>query len=230
MVLINLLKQNGHESEPEPGKLGQLPSYEDIKQADDATSESDNNGQVTANGDADTEVEPLLQPNDSRFVIFPIEYPDIWRFYKQAEASFWTAEEVDLSRDLVHWRSLTKNEQHFIKYVLAFFAASDGIVNENLAERFIRDVQITEARCFYGFQIAIENVHSEMYSLLIDTYINDTKVCTIISLAICLTTFVITRSVTSYSTPSKHCHVCPRKLDGPSTGLPTLRSHSPNGF
>lgn len=93
-----------------------------------------------------------------------------------AEASFWTAEEVDLSRDLVHWRSLTKNEQHFIKYVLAFFAASDGIVNENLAERFIRDVQVTEARCFYGFQIAIENVHSEMYSLLIDTYITDTKV------------------------------------------------------
>lgn len=124
----------------------------------------------------ETEVEPLLRSNDSRFVIFPIEYPDIWRFYKMAEASFWTAEEVDLSRDLVHWRSLTKNEQHFIKYVLAFFAASDGIVNENLAERFIRDVQVTEARCFYGFQIAIENVHSEMYSLLIDTYITDTKV------------------------------------------------------
>lgn len=93
-----------------------------------------------------------------------------------AEASFWTAEEVDLSRDLVNWRSLTDNEQHFIKYVLAFFAASDGIVNENLAERFIRDVQVLEARYFYGFQIAIENVHSEMYSLLIDTYITDTKV------------------------------------------------------
>lgn len=159
-----------------------MPSYEDVVNKDDATNGvNGSNGHDGQNGDkneSETEIEPLLQPNDSRFVIFPIEYPDIWRFYKQAEASFWTAEEVDLSRDLNHWRALSKNEQHFIKYVLAFFAASDGIVNENLAERFIRDVQITEARCFYGFQIAIENVHSEMYSLLIDTYINDTKVST----------------------------------------------------
>ena len=93
--------------------------------------------------------------------------------YKKAEASFWTVEEVDLSRDRKDWEKLNKGEQHFIKYVLAFFAASDGIVNENLAEKFIREVQVTEARCFYGFQIAIENIHSEMYSLLIDTYIND---------------------------------------------------------
>jgi ribonucleoside-diphosphate reductase subunit M2 len=93
--------------------------------------------------------------------------------YKKAEASFWTVEEVDLSRDRQDWEKLKPNEQHFIKHVLAFFAASDGIVNENLAEKFIREVQITEARCFYGFQIAIENIHSEMYSLLINTYIQD---------------------------------------------------------
>ena len=118
-------------------------------------------------------VEPLLKENPNRFVVFPIEYPDIWQMYKKAEASFWTVEEVDLSRDLAHWNQLTKNERHFISHVLAFFAASDGIVNENLAERFIREVQVTEARCFYGFQIAIENVHSEMYSLLINTYITN---------------------------------------------------------
>ncbi|KAI2803622.1 hypothetical protein RDWZM_001589 [Blomia tropicalis] len=118
-------------------------------------------------------IEPLLKENPNRFVIFPIEYADIWQMYKKAEASFWTVEEVDLSRDLIHWKQLTKNERHFISHVLAFFAASDGIVNENLAERFIREIQITEARCFYGFQIAIENVHSEMYSLLINTYISD---------------------------------------------------------
>ncbi|UXI20954.1 GTP AMP phosphotransferase [Sarcoptes scabiei] len=117
--------------------------------------------------------EPLLRENPNRFVLFPIQYKDIWEMYKKAEASFWTVEEVDLSRDLDHWNSLNKNEKHFISHVLAFFAASDGIVNENLAERFIRDVQIPEARCFYGFQIAIENIHSEMYSLLINTYIKD---------------------------------------------------------
>lgn len=108
-----------------------------------------------------------------RFVIFPIQYPAIWAKYKEAEASFWTTEEVDLSRDLEHWKKLSDNERHFIKHVLAFFAASDGIVNENLVERFSQEVQVTEARCFYGFQIAIENVHSEMYSMLIDTYVND---------------------------------------------------------
>ncbi|XP_076271752.1 ribonucleoside-diphosphate reductase subunit M2 [Rhynchophorus ferrugineus] len=121
----------------------------------------------------DPEIEPLLQSNPRRFVIFPIQYPDIWEKYKKAEASFWTTEEVDLCKDLDHWRNLTDNERHFISHVLAFFAASDGIVNENLVERFSQEVQVTEARCFYGFQIAIENVHSEMYSILIETYISD---------------------------------------------------------
>lgn len=117
--------------------------------------------------------EPLLQENPRRFVLFPIQHPDIWQFYKKAEASFWTVEEVDLSKDLNDWNGLKTEEQHFIKHVLAFFAASDGIVNENLVERFSSEVQVTEARCFYGFQIAIENIHSEMYSLLIDTYIRE---------------------------------------------------------
>lgn len=117
--------------------------------------------------------EPLLRDNPRRFVVFPIKYHDIWAMYKKAEASFWTAEEVDLSKDLSHWEALKPEEKHFISHVLAFFAASDGIVNENLVERFSKEVQVTEARCFYGFQIAIENIHSEMYSLLIDTYIKD---------------------------------------------------------
>jgi ribonucleoside-diphosphate reductase subunit M2 len=119
------------------------------------------------------EDEPLLRENPRRFVMFPIEHADIWNFYKKAEASFWTAEEVDLSKDLQDWEQLKEEERYFIKHVLAFFAASDGIVNENLVERFSSEVQVTEARCFYGFQIAIENIHSEMYSLLIDTYIHD---------------------------------------------------------
>ncbi|XP_013924258.1 PREDICTED: ribonucleoside-diphosphate reductase subunit M2 B [Thamnophis sirtalis] len=117
--------------------------------------------------------EPLLRKNPHRFVIFPIQYPDIWKMYKQAQASFWTVEEVDLSKDLTHWNNLKPEEKYFISHILAFFAASDGIVNENLVERFSQEVQIPEARCFYGFQISIENVHSEMYSLLIDTYIKD---------------------------------------------------------
>ncbi|CAL8316479.1 unnamed protein product [Merluccius merluccius] len=117
--------------------------------------------------------EPLLRDNPRRFVIFPIQYHDIWQMYKKAEASFWTAEEVDLSKDLQHWDTLKEEEKYFISHVLAFFAASDGIVNENLVERFTQEVQVTEARCFYGFQIAMENIHSEMYSLLIDTYIKD---------------------------------------------------------
>ncbi|CAJ0967807.1 unnamed protein product [Ranitomeya imitator] len=121
------------------------------------------------------EDEPLLRENPHRFVIFPIKYHDIWQMYKKAEASFWTAEEVDLSKDLQHWESLKDEERFFISHVLAFFAASDGIVNENLVERFSQEVQVTEARCFYGFQIAMENIHSEMYSLLIDTYIKDSK-------------------------------------------------------
>ncbi|KAL8560737.1 hypothetical protein ACOMHN_046420 [Nucella lapillus] len=121
------------------------------------------------------EEEPLLKENPRRFVVFPIEHHDIWKMYKKAEASFWTAEEVDLSKDLLHWDKLKSEEKHFISHVLAFFAASDGIVNENLVERFSKEVQATEARCFYGFQIAMENIHSEMYSLLIDTYIKEAK-------------------------------------------------------
>lgn len=121
----------------------------------------------------DPELEPLLKENPKRFVVFPIQWPDIWEMYKKAEASFWTVEEVDLSKDMDDWDALKDQERHFISHVLAFFAASDGIVNENLVEKFSQEVQITEARCFYGFQIAIENVHSEMYSLLIDTYIRD---------------------------------------------------------
>lgn len=120
--------------------------------------------------------EPILKENNDRFVLFPIEHYDIWEFYKKAEASFWTAEEVDLSADLHDWtHKLHENERFFISHVLAFFAASDGIVNENLALNFIQEVQYAEARCFYGFQIMIENIHSEMYSLLIDTYIKDPK-------------------------------------------------------
>ncbi len=120
--------------------------------------------------------EPLLRENPGRFVLFPIEHDDIWQFYKNAEASIWHANEIDLAQDLVDWEEkLNDDERHFIKHVLAFFAASDGIVNENLAENFVREVQYTEARFFYGFQIAIENIHSETYSLLIDTYIKDPK-------------------------------------------------------
>lgn len=118
--------------------------------------------------------EPILEENNNRFVLFPIQHDDIWSFYKKAEASFWTAEEIDLQTDLVDWESkLNDNERHFVKHVLAFFAASDGIVNENLAENFLSEVQYTEAKFFYGFQIAIENIHSETYSLLIDTYIKE---------------------------------------------------------
>lgn len=121
-------------------------------------------------------VEPILAKNNDRFVLFPIQHDDIWQFYKKSEASFWTAEEIDLAQDLVDWNEkLNDDEKHFIKHVLAFFAASDGIVNENLAENFLAEVQYTEAKFFYGFQIAIENIHSETYSLLIDTYIKDSK-------------------------------------------------------
>jgi ribonucleoside-diphosphate reductase beta chain len=121
-------------------------------------------------------VEPLLQENPNRFVLFPIEHDDIWSFYKKSEASFWTAEEIDLHQDISDWENrLNDDEKHFIKHVLAFFAASDGIVNENLAENMVTEVQYTEAKFFYGFQIMMENIHSETYSLLIDTYIKDTK-------------------------------------------------------
>jgi ribonucleotide reductase beta subunit family protein with ferritin-like domain len=111
-------------------------------------------------------MDPMLLENPNRFVLFPIQHQDIWDMYKKAEACFWTAEEIDLSKDKADWERLTFNEQFFLKNVLAFFAASDGIVNENLAQRFGREIQLPEARCFYGFQIAMENIHSEVYSLL----------------------------------------------------------------
>lgn len=117
--------------------------------------------------------EILLRENKDRFVILPINYPAIWEHYKRHEASFWTAEEIDLSNDLKDWASLDDGERHFISHVLAFFAASDGIVNENLAVNFMSEVQLPEARCFYGFQIMMENIHSETYALLIDTYVKD---------------------------------------------------------
>ena len=129
--------------------------------------------------DLDTKItveEPILKENPNRFVLFPIQHNDIWEMYKKQEASIWTAEELDLSPDLVDWESkLNDDERFFIKHVLAFFAASDGIVNENLAENFLSEVQYTEAKFFYGFQVMMENIHSETYSLLIDTYIKDTK-------------------------------------------------------
>ncbi|MES2514932.1 MAG: ribonucleoside-diphosphate reductase small subunit [Bacteroidota bacterium] len=118
--------------------------------------------------------EPILAENKDRFVIFPIKHNDIWEYYKKSEASFWTAEEIDLSNDMNDWNNkLNDNERHFVKHVLAFFAASDGIVNENLAINFLNEVQYPEARFFYGFQVMMENIHSETYSLLIDTYIKD---------------------------------------------------------
>jgi len=120
--------------------------------------------------------EPILKENPNRFVLFPIQHSDIWEMYKKQEASIWTAEELDLSNDLHDWvNKLNEDERYFIKHILAFFAASDGIVNENLAENFLSEVQYTEAKFFYGFQVMMENIHSETYSLLIDTYIKDSK-------------------------------------------------------
>ena len=115
--------------------------------------------------------EPLLCEDDSRYVMFPVEYKDVWDMYKKQIDCFWRVEEVDLSKDLTHWKSLNDDERYFIKHILAFFAASDGIVLENLGQRFMSEVQVSEVRAFYGFQIAMENIHSEMYSLLIDTYV-----------------------------------------------------------
>jgi ribonucleoside-diphosphate reductase subunit M2 len=117
--------------------------------------------------------EPLLNETDDKYVMFPVTDKSIWDMYKKQMDCFWRAEEIDLSKDLIHWDTLTKNEKHFIKMVLAFFAASDGIVLENLGLRFMTEVQLSEARAFYGFQIMMENIHSETYSLLIDTYIQD---------------------------------------------------------
>lgn len=119
--------------------------------------------------------EELLTENKSRYVIYPIKYHEIWKMFKTAESAFWTAEEVDLSKDIDDWEKLNDNERFFIKNILAFFAASDGIVNENLSSRFYKEVMIPEAKAFYGFQIAIELIHSEMYSLMIDTYVKDTQ-------------------------------------------------------
>jgi ribonucleoside-diphosphate reductase beta chain len=128
-----------------------------------------NEGQMSA-------VEPILDENKDRFVIFPIKHHDLWEWYKKSEASFWTAEEIDLHQDLTDWTDkLNDDERYFIKHILAFFAASDGIVNENLAENFVNEVQYTEAKFFYGFQIMMENIHSETYSLLIDTYVKNDK-------------------------------------------------------
>ena len=119
-------------------------------------------------------VEPILQENKDRFVIFPIQHHDLWEWYKKSEASIWTAEEIDLHQDITDWSDkLNDDERYFIKHILAFFAASDGIVNENLAENFVNEVQYSEAKFFYGFQIMMENIHSETYSLLIDTYVKD---------------------------------------------------------
>lgn len=120
-----------------------------------------------------TIIEPILQPDDNRFVMFPIQHDDIWQMYKKQIDCFWRTEEIDLSKDLTHWDTLNQDEKHFISMILAFFAASDGIVLENLASKFMMEVQLSEARAFYGFQIAMENIHSETYSVLIDTYIKD---------------------------------------------------------
>ena len=122
------------------------------------------------------QAEPLLAPDDNRFVMFPIQHDDIWKMYQKQVDCFWRPEEIDLSKDLTNWESLNQDEQYFISMILAFFAASDGIVLENLASRFMRDVQLSEARAFYGFQIAMENIHSHTYSLLIETYIKDKEV------------------------------------------------------
>jgi ribonucleoside-diphosphate reductase beta chain len=138
-----------------------------LKMTDDALARQEHRQLFTP------EEEPLLKPNKDRFVLFPIKHDDIWKMYKQEMASFWTAEEIDLDQDKKDWNNLEDGERHFIEHVLAFFAASDGIVLENLAVNFTKEVQIPEARCFYGFQIMMENVHAETYSLLIDTYISD---------------------------------------------------------
>ena len=149
--------------------------FTDIKQnqLDLAPLLRNNNTKAAHTEKNEDEIEPLLQENPDRFVLFPIKHPKLWEMYKRQMASFWVAEEIDLFADLKDWDRLNKDEKHFIKYVLAFFAASDGIVLENLAEKFCGEVQIPEARCFYGFQIAMENIHAETYSLLIDTYIKD---------------------------------------------------------
>ncbi|OAL21161.1 hypothetical protein AYO20_11417 [Fonsecaea nubica] len=160
----------------EPTEPTAKPEPETEKQPAPEAEEKDKQAQVPKTLKELEAEEPLLQENPHRFVLFPLKYHEIWNMYKRAEASFWTAEEVDLSKDLHDWHNrLNNDERYFISHVLAFFAASDGIVNENLLERFSAEVQVPEARCFYGFQVMMENIHSEMYSLLIDTYVKDPK-------------------------------------------------------
>ncbi len=130
---------------------------------------------TTSQNNFDPNKELLLIPNPQRFSLFPIKHQELFDIYKKAEASFWTAEEIDLFYDLDDWKSLSDNERHFIKHILAFFAASDGIVNENLCVNFMKEVQLPEARCFYGFQIMMENIHAEVYGLLIDSYVKNEK-------------------------------------------------------
>ncbi|EAL91379.1 Ribonucleotide-diphosphate reductase (RNR), small subunit [Aspergillus fumigatus] len=159
----------GKENAPSSTALTDAPTEKIAEKPTEASKVAQSIKELEAN-------EPLLQENPHRFVLFPIKYHEIWQMYKKAEASFWTAEEIDLSKDLHDWNNrLNDDERYFISHVLAFFAASDGIVNENLLERFSNEVQVPEARCFYGFQIMIENIHSETYSLLIDTYIKEPK-------------------------------------------------------
>ncbi|GFF26710.1 ribonucleoside-diphosphate reductase small chain [Aspergillus udagawae] len=159
----------GKENAPSATTLADAPAEKSAEKPTEASKVAQSIKELEAN-------EPLLQENPHRFVLFPIKYHEIWQMYKKAEASFWTAEEIDLSKDLHDWNNrLNDDERYFISHVLAFFAASDGIVNENLLERFSNEVQVPEARCFYGFQIMIENIHSETYSLLIDTYIKEPK-------------------------------------------------------
>ncbi len=163
--------RNNHNVHPSAQDHTSTPTHH--PPADAAAAAAATAAAATATAAVEPHTEPLLAEQADRFVLFPIVHTDIWDMYKKHEASFWTAEEVDLSVDRADWQRLSADERHFISHVLAFFASSDGIVVENLAERFCRDVKIPEARCFYGFQLAMENVHSETYSLLIDAYVKE---------------------------------------------------------
>jgi len=176
--------ENGNETEPSTPKRALAFANLDLDDEEQANKfcssspyanrvqESKERSRKIVNQKIDSE-EPILMPNEDRFTLFPMKYPRIWEFYKKAEASFWTAEEIDLTYDYRDWITLNENEQHFITHVLAFFAASDGIVLENLCVRFMKEIQIPEARAFYAFQQAIENIHSETYALLLETYVKD---------------------------------------------------------
>ncbi|KAH7127692.1 ribonucleotide reductase [Dactylonectria macrodidyma] len=173
---VKKLNFNASDKENQPIDESNVTALANSMDAKQKPVDVTNKGKAVVSSTIKTEEmdEPLLQENPQRFVLFPIKYHEIWQMYKKAEASFWTAEEIDLSKDLHDWNNrLTADEQFFVSHILAFFAASDGIVNENLVERFSGEVQIPEARCFYGFQIMMENIHSETYSLLIDTYIKE---------------------------------------------------------